>query len=54
MTDFDRDKFANDFEEEHGWCPDAGYDIVKQWGNLTVGQATELNKKAKESCEVDG
>lgn len=53
MTDFDRDKFANDFEEEYGWCPDAGYDI-KQWGNLTVEQALELNKKAKESCEVDG
>jgi len=27
---FDRDKFANDFEEEHGWCPDAGYDEIKR------------------------
>lgn len=26
---FDRDKFANDFEEEHGWCPDAGYEEIK-------------------------
>lgn len=27
---FDRDKFANNFEEEHGWCPDAGYDEIKR------------------------
>ena len=26
----------------------------ERWGNLTVEQAEELNKKAKESMEVDG
>lgn len=26
----------------------------ERWGNLTVEQALELNRKAKESCEVDG
>ena len=26
----------------------------ERWGSLTVEQALELNKKAKESCEVDG
>ena len=26
----------------------------ERWGNLTVEQALELNKKAKESMEVDG
>lgn len=26
----------------------------ERWGNLTVGEILELNKKAKESCEVDG
>lgn len=28
--ELDRDKFANDFEEEHGWCPDAGYEDIKK------------------------
>lgn len=28
--------------------------FADRWGNLTVEQALELNKKAKESCEVDG
>ena len=28
--------------------------FTDRWGNLTVEQALELNKKAKESCEVDG
>ena len=26
----------------------------ERWGNLTVGEILELNKKARESCEVDG
>ena len=26
----------------------------ERWGNLTVEQVLELNRKAKESCEVDG
>ncbi len=26
----------------------------ERWGNLTVEQVRELNKIAKESCEVDG
>lgn len=26
----------------------------ERWGNLTVGEILELNRKAKESCEVDG
>ena len=25
----------------------------ERWGNLTVEQIKELNKKAKESCEID-
>lgn len=29
-AEFSRDKFANDFEEEHGWCPDAGYEEIKK------------------------
>lgn len=28
--------------------------FADRWGNLTVEQALELNKKAKESMEVDG
>lgn len=28
--------------------------FAERWGSLTVEQALELNKKAKESCEVDG
>lgn len=26
----------------------------QRWGKLTVSDILELNKKAKESCEVDG
>lgn len=26
----------------------------ERWGSLTVAEVLELNKKAKESCEVDG
>ena len=26
----------------------------ERWGSLTVEQALELNKKAKETCEGDG
>ena len=26
----------------------------KRWGNLTVGEILELNRKAKETMEVDG
>ena len=26
----------------------------ERWRNLTVAEVLELNKKAKESCEVDG
>ena len=26
----------------------------ERWGKLTVGEILELNRKAKESCEVDG
>ena len=25
----------------------------QRWGKLTVGEIMELNRKAKESCEVD-
>lgn len=25
-----------------------------RWGNLTVEEILELNRKAKETCEVDG
>lgn len=28
--------------------------FAERWGSLTVEQALELNKKAKESMEVDG
>jgi hypothetical protein len=28
-------------------------DFEKRWGNLTVGEALELNKKAKETCEFE-
>ena len=28
--------------------------FAERWGNLTVAQALELNKKAKETCEEDG
>ena len=27
--------------------------FAERWGNLTVAQALELNKKAKETCEED-
>lgn len=26
----------------------------QRWGSLTVSEVLELNRKAKESCEVDG
>lgn len=26
----------------------------ERWGHLTVEQVLELNRKARESCEVDG
>ena len=28
--------------------------FAERWGNLTVKQVLELNRIAKESCEVDG
>lgn len=28
--------------------------FAERWGNLTVEQVEELNKKAKETCEGDG
>ena len=27
--------------------------FAERWGNITVAQALELNKKAKETCEED-
>lgn len=27
--------------------------FTERWGNLTVAQALELNKKAKETCEFE-
>ena len=60
MREFDRDKFANDFEEEHGWCPDAGYEEINKtdsfadrFGHLTVEEIKELNEKARLTCEED-
>lgn len=26
----------------------------ERWGSLSVGEILELNRKARESCEVDG
>lgn len=28
--------------------------FAERWGSLTVGEILELNKKARESAEVDG
>ena len=28
-------------------------DFEERWGHLTVGEALELNKKAKETCEFE-
>lgn len=45
---FDRDKFANDFEEEHGWCPDAGYEEAKSTDDRQeMKEAYEYMKRIK-------
>ena len=51
MKEFDRDKFANDFEEEHGWCPDAGYEEIKKTGGCPSPCLDYTKKLIKEAFE---
>lgn len=43
-------KKANDFEEEHGWCPDYGYEspdeVIPNTGGMTVREAYDIVWKA--------
>ena len=35
------------------WTPTDVHNFIEQYGNLTVGEALELNKIAKETCELE-
>lgn len=36
-----------------GWTPKDIHNFIEQYGDLTVEQALELNKIAKETCEME-
>lgn len=40
----DEAKFANDFEERHGWSPDIGYEVIEQTDNVYCELLRELRK----------
>ena len=53
------EKKANDFEEEHGWCPDYGYEQIdpdKRMPNtdLTYREAVQIIKDALAAKPVGG
>lgn len=42
MSEEELAKKANDFEEEHGWCPDYGYDTERRKIEIEITKKTTL------------
>ncbi len=52
MKEFDLDEWAVKFEEEHGWAPDAAFDVVNESGHIALPTHWPKDKQPKEFFEV--
>lgn len=45
-------KRANDFEEEHGWCPDYGYEVYDNQAECEESSAQNSTKCEEDECSI--